>query len=251
MFRRLGNLIRGFFGLFISGLEKKNPEALLELEQENLRKQIAQYNQGLASHAGLCEKLIGQVKRLERESEELRAKTTANLRAGNKELAGQLAMRYQAVKRELDENRSQLTDAENTYQELLQAREASVAAARRKIEEISRGLKEVQIRQATAELNEMAAGLINQIGGSGETLNRLHEMVEDQRQSAAGRARVARDAMDLTQVKGMQAEQTALEEMALADFAAAEGLAMPAAAENAAEAPPATRAMGPQQGESA
>ena len=37
MFSRISNLIRGFFSLFITGLEKKNPEALLELEQENLR----------------------------------------------------------------------------------------------------------------------------------------------------------------------------------------------------------------------
>ena len=44
MFRRLSNIFRGFVGLFISGLEKRNPEALLELEKENLRKQIAQFN---------------------------------------------------------------------------------------------------------------------------------------------------------------------------------------------------------------
>src|SRR5260221_8497594 len=43
MFKRIGNLIRGFFGLFVSGLEKQNAEALLEVERENLRKQIAQY----------------------------------------------------------------------------------------------------------------------------------------------------------------------------------------------------------------
>ena len=49
MFSRLGNLIKGFFSLFISGIEKRNPEALLELEQENLRKQIANFNQGLAT----------------------------------------------------------------------------------------------------------------------------------------------------------------------------------------------------------
>ncbi|MEY3898623.1 MAG: hypothetical protein RLZZ214_4145, partial [Verrucomicrobiota bacterium] len=44
MFRRLSNIFRGFLGLFVSGLEKRNPEALLELEKENLRKQIAQFN---------------------------------------------------------------------------------------------------------------------------------------------------------------------------------------------------------------
>jgi hypothetical protein len=52
MFKRIANLFKGFLGLFVSGLEKANPEALLEVEKENLRKQIANYNQGLASHAG-------------------------------------------------------------------------------------------------------------------------------------------------------------------------------------------------------
>ena len=66
MFKRLANVIKGFFGLFVSGLEKKNPKALLEVEKENLRKQIAKYNQGLAAHAGLVEKLITQTRRLER-----------------------------------------------------------------------------------------------------------------------------------------------------------------------------------------
>src|SRR5215217_5607168 len=104
MFRRINNLIRGFLSMFISGLERKNPEALLETEKENLRRQIAKYNTGLAAHAGLCEKLIGQVRRLEKEHDELRAKTTANLKAGNQELAGQIALRFQAVKKELEEN---------------------------------------------------------------------------------------------------------------------------------------------------
>ena len=85
MFQRLVNLVRGFFGLFISGLEKQNPEALLEVETENLRKQIAQYNQGLASHAGMCERLMTQVRKLETDQRDLRARTTANLRAGNRQ----------------------------------------------------------------------------------------------------------------------------------------------------------------------
>ena len=65
MFGRIANLFKGFLSLFISGVEKRNPEALLELEQENLRKQIGNFNQGLASHAGLCERLMSQVRKLE------------------------------------------------------------------------------------------------------------------------------------------------------------------------------------------
>src|SRR5262249_3760381 len=111
MFEGLANMIRGFFGLIISGLERRNPEALLEVETENLRKQIAQYNQGLASHAGLCERLMSQVKKLETEERDLRAKTSANLRAGNRGAAGQYALRLQTVSRELEENPNHLKHA--------------------------------------------------------------------------------------------------------------------------------------------
>jgi len=133
MFRRIANLFRGFLGLFIGGIERQNPEALLAVEKENIRKQIANYNQGLAAHAGLCERLMTQVKRLEQEERELRAKTAANLRAGNRDLASQQALRLQTVQRELVENRTQLESAEATYKELLRARDVSVKAAQAKL----------------------------------------------------------------------------------------------------------------------
>src|SRR5258708_27763135 len=107
MFKRIGNLIRGFFGLFVSGLEKQNAEALLEVERENLRKQIAQYNQGLAAHAGLCERLIAQVKKLEIEERELRAKTTALLRADSRDAAGQTAFPLPPTPHELGDDTNQ------------------------------------------------------------------------------------------------------------------------------------------------
>jgi hypothetical protein len=53
MWMRLSNLIRGFLGLFISGIERQNPRALIEVEKENLRKQIARYNDNLAVQVSL------------------------------------------------------------------------------------------------------------------------------------------------------------------------------------------------------
>jgi phage shock protein A len=226
MFRRLSNLIRGFFSLFISGLERQNPEALLEVEQENLRKQIGQYNQGLASHAGLCEGLIAQVRRQENEERDLRAKASANLRAGNRETAGQYALRLQTLERELSENRTQLEQAEKTYRDLVKARDVAITTAKQKIESLKAGISDMKMKRAMAELTEMASGMITQIGGSGETLDRLSNIVEEERQKAAGRARVARDSMDMSGVMVKDAEQHALAEQALADFAAKEGIAL-------------------------
>lgn len=247
MFKRLSNLVRGFFGLFISGLERQNPEALLEVEQENLRKQIGQYNQGLASHAGLCERLISQVKQLENEQRDLRAKTTANLRAGNRDAAAQYALRLQTIERELEENRTQMEQAEKTYKDLVKARDVAIASARQKIESLKSGINDLKMKRAMAELTEMASGMITGIGSSGETLDRLHNIVEEERQKAAGRARVARDSMDTSGIEMKEAEQKALADQALADFAAKEGIPLePAATEAPAPASGSTgKTMGP------
>ena len=247
MFRRLKNLIKGFFGLFIGGLEKRNPEALLENEKENLRKQISQFNQGLASHAGLVEKLMSKAKKLDREETELRAKTAANLKAGNREAAGKLALQLQKVDREHDDVREQMEQADTRYKELVKARDVSVKQAKDRIEQLSRDLDEMKSTKAMADLNEMASGMITDIGGSGDTLNRLEEMVEDERTKAAGRARVARDQIDMSSINETAAEQDALAELALADFAAAEGIELESDSSASDDAPTETTrgSMGP------
>ena len=91
-----------------------------------------------------------------------------------------------------------------------------------------------------AELHEMSAGMITSIGGAGDTLNRLETMVTEERDKAAGRARVARDAVDMTGVEVKEAEMNALADQALADFAAREGISI----KGTAAPQPAERSMG-------
>jgi phage shock protein A len=224
MIKRLGNLIRGFFGLLVSGLEKQNPEALLDIEKENLRNQISEYNKGLAAHAGMCERLISQVQRQAKEEKELTSKAAAHLKAGNRKLAGEYALRLRNVKDEHQANIEQLEEAGKTYKELKSARDVSVKAAKDKIESLRRDIDETRIARATAELNEMAAGLINEIGGAGDTLNRLEEVVAEERENAKGQARVAKDSIDNAELIEMEAERGAMEELALAEFAAEAGI---------------------------
>jgi phage shock protein A len=246
MFKRIGNLFRGILNLFVSSLERHNPEALLELEKEHLRNQVARYNQGLVSHAGFCENLMAQVKKLEADDRDLRARTLANLRAGNRELASQYALRLQTVTRELEANRIQLQQAETTYRELIRARDVSIQAAQAKIEYLKANLTDLKIKKATAELAEMASGMISQIGGSGDTLDRLQNMVEEERRTVAGRARVARDSLNISDVALKEAEQKALADQALADFAAKEGIALDPSLDSTTTAPESPiRSMGP------
>jgi len=170
-----------------------------------------------------------------------------NLRAGNRSAAGQYALRLQTVQRELEENRKQLEQAEATYKDLLKARDVAVSSARAKIESLRSSISDLKMKKAMAELDEMASGMISSIGGSGDTLDRLQTMVEEERTKAAGRARVARDSMDMSGVQLKEAEQDALADQALADFAAKEGIALESSTSGsttAADGP--VKTMGPQ-----
>ena len=248
MLRRLGNLLRGFVGLFVSGLEKANPKALIEAEKENLRKQIARFNDNLASHAGFVERLMRQIKTQEKQESELTAKTGAHLKLGHRKVAGQYALQLKELSVQLKENRAQLTASEETFKKLVKARDVSVREAQQKIEALKRMMSETEMLEAQAELQEMAHGMITSIGGSGDTLSRVEEYLNERRDKAAGRARVASTSIDTSEVELLEAEQDALGDAALSEFAAAYGLEAPApeaaeVSESASEAP--VRDMGP------
>ncbi len=245
MWKRIVNLFRGFFGLFISGMERSNPKALLEVEKENLRKQVSQFNENLANHAGFCERLMRQVKNLEEKERELSTKAAAHLKAGNTAAAGQYALQLRTVKEELEENRTQLEEADKTYKNLEKARDVMVTETKAKIEKLSRMVSEAELYEAKAELQEMSASMVGTMGGSGETLNRVEEYLTERRDKAAGRARVAKGTITTADIEIKENEQEALAQQALAEFAASYGLEMPAQEETEEPPPAAKKEMGP------
>jgi phage shock protein A len=248
MMKRIGTLLKGFLSLFVTGIEKANPAALIEAEKENLRKQIARFNDNLATHAGFVERLMRQVKNLEAKEKELTARVAANLKAGNRSIAGQMALELQTVKSQLEENRQQLEDSEITYKKLLKTRDVAVSEAQAKIEKLKRMISETEMMEAQAELQEMAKGMVTEIGGSGDTLNRVEEYLNERRDKAAGRARVASGTIDISQVEMKEAEQSALAEQALSDFETAFGLNSSSASQSETPSPAANpvKELGPQ-----
>jgi len=225
MFRRLMNLIRGFFGQGLTAVESRNPQALLEVERENLKQMEVDFNRSLASQAALSEKLMAQVNQLRDKETALRTRTKAALDAGQRDNAGQLALQLKGVRGELDSNEGQLEDAETAYKDLLSTRDKAIKKAQAKIQEIAATIKEVEVQEKTAELAERTSGVTREIGDSTDTLNRLQDMVEERRQNAAARQRVARDSMPkLDGDDPSEAEQAALADAALAEFEATDGI---------------------------
>ena len=90
------------------------------------------------------------MKRQEAEEQQLKAKAAANLRAGNQRLAGEIALELQRIRKDLADNRSQLADAEKTYQELTLSRNTAIKTAREKIEALRKDLDGMKMNKALA-----------------------------------------------------------------------------------------------------
>jgi hypothetical protein len=100
----------------------------------------------------------------------------------------------------------------------------AVKDAHAKIDSLKRLLTETEMLEAQAELQEMARGMITEIGGSDDTLNRVEEYLTERRDKTTGRSRVASTSIDATKVELLEAEQAALEDHALSEVTGARSL---------------------------
>lgn len=227
--KRIVNVWRAVVGAQITNLEANHAEEMLDLERERLQQQVFKYNQGLGGHAGLCERLKAEIARLEKERAQLEPKLRMRLDAGDRVTAGQHALRLETIAKEIAQHAEQHAEAEATYKELVRARQVAIVAAKDKIENLKRSIGDYRVQQALADLTEMAAGMHGAIGLDDRTLERVKERVDEKRNYAAGRVRVARESIDTTEVRMREAEQSALADAALARFEASAAPRAPSA----------------------
>ncbi len=223
MFNRLMQVIRGFFGMFVSGLENDNPQALIEAEKENLRSDLAKFNENLANQAGFVEKLKRIVKNDTLKERELSAKIKANVAAGNQKVAGQLALQYKELKARMVENEAQLADAEANYQKLEHTRDITVKNAEARLNKLQNKISQVQMAEAHAGMIEMSNKMNSGVGLNSGNLGRIEQIVDDRLDKARGRARVAGTTNPLLEDNSVvmkEAEMDALGSDALAEFMA-------------------------------
>jgi hypothetical protein len=185
-----------------------------------------------------------QVVRGEREQQELTANLRALLKMEDRQSAANTALRLKQAEARLAEDRKQLEDAERTYSGLVHTRDTAVAETRNKIELLRHEIGELKVKRAVADLESMAVALISDLGGAGDSFNRLQEMVSEEREKASARARVAGGNLDASDLAMKEAEQQALAEQALEEFLASERtddpvppLALPDLTENLEPAP--------------
>jgi phage shock protein A len=240
IFARIGRLFRGFLGLFISGLEESNPEALMEAGRDEFREKMAHYNLALARMAGVAERLKGQVTAKSAKAKELERRIMANHQAGNMELAGSLARELQELKADLETDALEMKDVEQSYQDNLRQAKVAQKEFEDKLRRLEKQLSQVKIKEAQAEAAAALSSATFSVGDLGDTMKRVDEVLQKRYEVSAGKARVARDLVDMDTVREKEGERKALEQQALAEFLASQGIQAGTPA-----GPPAAKEMGP------
>jgi phage shock protein A len=241
MFARIGRLFSGFLSLFISGLEQKNPEALMEAARQEFRQKMTQYNLALAKMAGVAERLKTQVKGKAARAQDLERRVLANHSAGNMELAGTLARELQELKADLTVDTQELQETEEAYQANLRQAKVAQQEFQDKIGRLEKQLSQVKIKEAQAEAAAALGSAAFKVGDLGDTMKSVEEILAKRYEVSAGRARVAKDLVDLSAVQEKENERKALEQHALAEFLASQGIQ----AEGTTAGPVAEKEMGP------
>lgn len=241
---RISRLVVGFLSLFISGLEQANPEALMEAARQEFREKMTQYNLALAKMAGVAERLKSQVKQKAARALELERRILANHRAGNLELAGSLARELQELKTDLTVDSQELQETEEAYQANLRQAKVAQHDFEDKIRRLEKQLSQVKIKEAQAEAATALSSVGFRIGDLGDTMKTVEDVLQKRYEVSAGKARVAKDLVDIERVQEKENERKALEQVALAEFLAGQGIQ----AAPASEAPAAAKEIGPKEG---
>ncbi len=240
---RIARLFKGFLSLFISGLEEANPEALMEAARQEFRERMAQYNLALARMAGVAERLKGQIKSKTTRARDLERRILANHQAGNLDLAGALARELQELKGDLANDSAELTDTEEAYQTNLRQAKVVQKEFEDKVKALEKQMSQIKIKEAQAEAAAALTSTTFQVGDLGDTMKSVEEILQKRYETSAGKVRLAKDLVDMDKVREKETESKALEQAALAEFLASQGVQ---AAAPAAATPAGVKEIGPQ-----
>ncbi len=160
---KFGTAIRAFFNKLANILWESDPHAILQLEVDQATQQIQVARQGLETYRGLVERVSMQVAAGRQNAQRLESQIKGHLQAGNREVAGQLAIQLQEAKTELAANEQQLTMHTEAYNNnLLKLKQGqkdiSAQPAREARRRADRGGRDRARRQRPAPRRDPARG---------------------------------------------------------------------------------------------
>ena len=205
---------------------ESDPIAVMQLEVDQATDRLKEGRKGLEMYRGLVESVARQVTAGKANAAQLEAQIKAHLKAGNREVAGQLALQLQKVRNELTANEGQFQMHETSYQNnLLKIQKANKDILKVR-EKIQRYHAELKMSAAEAEIAQLSESFDMDVTTD---FGQIENVIQRQIDTNRGKARVAADmsSKGIESIKAEEAADKAMAEDLLTKFEVQLGLKSP------------------------
>ncbi len=202
MFQRLIRAIKSMFGGLVSSME--NPKLILEQNIRDLNDQIPQMNENIATVKANLIMLQKEVKRNEKQIQDLTAKIKSAIQANRDDIAEGYALQLEKAKETIEHSKDQLAFAEKAYEKALKVKKVFMREKDRKIQEAKEALRASE----RAEWQSKIADTLEQfeVGGIDQTHDEMISRINEEAAKNEARMEIALDSID---TKTMEIEANA------------------------------------------
>lgn len=180
LWNRFSALVRGFFGLFVGGLEDKNPEFLFEdikMQIDKARKQAEGQIVDIQTNAELIKI---EMNNASKNLEAVRARIQAAQRQGDKDLLVELLVQEEEIQTTYETHKSTYENAMNEVakiKENYKIFESEMSAKLTELKTLKAQAKMAQLRENINSVNSKFSSEGNKIGNINEDMERAREIV--------------------------------------------------------------------------
>ncbi len=226
LFSRLRSIWYAIVNTFISGMEDKYVIELAEAKLEEATERLKEGRVGLTTYQALVLKVQQQVDDGRARVARLTSEIKAHLKAGNEEVAGQMALELSRVKQDLMSNEEQLRLHQQAYENNLLKMKTALADIQKTRQDLEKKKAALQMERALAEVAEAAGALNTQFDVSTD-FGRIMGRLDDQINQAKAKSKVASDLSSegIDRIKAREAAEKAMAAELLQQFKIEEGLA--------------------------
>ncbi|WP_024832719.1 PspA/IM30 family protein [Ruminiclostridium josui] len=180
LFSRLGQMFRGFFGLFVGNLEERNPEALFEDIKNQIDKARREAEQQIIEIQTSAEMIKIEMKTAEKNLNAIKARVESAQRIGDKELLVELLVQEEEYQTVYETHKATYDNAMEQVQKIREDYkifESEMNAKLNELKTLKSQAKMANLRENINSVNAQYTSKNSRVGSVNDSLDRAREIV--------------------------------------------------------------------------
>ncbi len=179
-FSRLGAMVRGFFGLFVGGLEESNPDLLFEDIKNQIERARREAEQQILEIQTNAEMIKIEMKTSEKNLMAIKSRIDAAQKHGEKDVLVELLMQEEEYQNVYDTHKATYDNAMaevSKIREDYKIFESEMSGKLNELKTLKSQAKMAQLRENINSVNAKYTSKSNRVGNVNESMDRAREIV--------------------------------------------------------------------------